>query len=213
LNHNKVTNLQSLPIKTIIFDLGGVIIDIEPQRSITAFAQHINGLRQTNVYQHQLFHELETGAITSAEFRNRLRATLNTNLEDAIIDHCMIAMLGDIPGERLLLLEKMKQRYTTLLLSNTNAIHYDACAGILHKAHRVPTFDHYFHKTYYSHLVGFRKPDIRIFELMIRENNLIPSETLFLDDLGENLKSARSLGIITIKVTPENSILDILKDF
>jgi len=202
-----------LRIKTIIFDLGGVIIDIEPERSLKAFAEHINGLSQTNVYQHPLFHKLETGSITPDDFRKELRAALNINLSDSIIDNCMIAMLGEIPVERIRLLEKMKSRYQTILLSNTNAIHYNAVAHYLQSAHGCDSFDSYFHKTYYSHLVGLRKPDIRIFELVIRENQLKPAETLYIDDIGEHLKSASSLGIITEKVTPENDIVNILKDF
>ncbi len=202
-----------MPVKNIIFDLGGVIIDIAPDLSLKEFSKHINGLSESNVYRHPLFHELETGKITPLDFRNRLRTELNIVIGDALIDECMIAMLGEIPVERIRLLEKMKQRYHTLLLSNTNAIHYDACSRYLLKAHGTASFDSYFHKSYYSHVVGLRKPDVRLFELVIQENNLVPEETLYLDDMGENLKSARSLGINTIKVTPENSVIDILKDF
>ncbi|HXH19878.1 MAG TPA: HAD family phosphatase [Chitinophagales bacterium] len=202
-----------MPVKNIIFDLGGVIIDIEPERSLNAFAPYLNGYSEQNIYQHRLFHELETGRITASDFRNQLRAALNISMDDTMIDECMFAMLGEIPEERIRLLEKMKQRYKTILLSNTNVIHYDACSRYLQKAHGTPSFDTYFHKTYYSHLVGLRKPDVRIFELVLRENALVPEETLYLDDTGEHLKSARTLGIITVKVTPENSVVNILKDY
>ena len=200
-------------IKNIIFDLGGVIIDIEPERSLKAFAKYANGLGDPSVYQHLLFHELETGQIEAAAFRNRIRKELRLEIADAAIDECMFAMLGEIPAERIRLLEKMKQRYFTVLVSNTNAIHYAAVAGYLQKTFGTETFDKFFHKTYYSHLVGLRKPDVRIFELAIRENNLVPSETLYLDDTGEHLKSARTLGIQTVKVTAQNSVVEILKDF
>ena len=98
-------------------------------------------------------------------------------------------------------------------MSNTNAIHYSAIGDYIIEKHKVVSLDKYFHKTYYSHLTGLRKPDIRIFQLVINDNNLVPEETLYLDDTGEHLKSASSLGIVTVKVTPENSILDILKDY
>lgn len=200
-------------IKNIIFDLGGVIIDIFPERSLEAFSQYANGLGEPAVYQHLLFHEFETGKISSSEFRLRLRTHLNLEISDTAIDECMFAMLGDVPAERIQLLESMRKKYFTLLLSNTNAIHYGAVSHYIEKTHSSFSFDNYFHKAYYSHLVGLRKPDVRIFELVLRENNLVPEETLFLDDLGENLKSARSLGIQTIKVTAENGVVDILKDF
>ncbi len=201
-----------MPIKNIIFDLGGVIIDIDPERSFHAFKRHVNGLSE-NVYQHRLFHELETGKISPGPFRNAVRTELGIRLEDSVIDNCMTTMLGEIPAGRIEILEKMKTRYQTLLLSNTNAIHYDAVSRYLLKTHGAPSFETYFHKTYYSHLVGLRKPDIRIFELVIRENDIVPEETLYLDDMDEHLKSAQSLGIVTVKVTQENDLVNILKDF
>lgn len=200
-------------IKNIIFDLGGVIIDIYPERSLQAFAQYAKELGEPTVYQQLLFHELEVGKIHPDVFRENVRAQLKSTITNAQIDDCMIAMLGDVPAERMQTLERIHKKYFTVLLSNTNAIHYDAVAGYIGKRYGSLPFNNYFHKAYYSHLVGLRKPDVRIYELVLRENNLAPEETLFLDDLGENLKSARSLGIQTIKVTPENGIVDILKGF
>ncbi len=190
-----------------------MIIDIYPERSLQAFAQYAKELSEPSVYQQLLFHEFETGKIHADEFRARVKSQLNLNISDAQIDECMIAMLGDVPAERIQTLERIQKKYFAVLLSNTNAIHYDAVAGYIGKKYGNLPFNNYFHKAYYSHLVGLRKPDVRIFELVLRENNLVPQETLFLDDLGENLKSARSLGIQTIKVTPEKGIVDILSDF
>ena len=190
-----------------------MIIDISPERSLQAFAKYAQALGESSVYQQLLFHEFETGKIHADEFRNRVREQLNLNISNSQIDECMLAMLGDVPAERIQTLERIQKKYFTVLLSNTNAIHYDAVAGYIEKTYGNLPFNNYFHKAYYSHLVGLRKPDVRIYELVLNENNLVPEETLFLDDLGENLKSARSLGIRTIKVTPENSIVDILKDF
>jgi len=199
-------------IKNIIFDLGGVIIDIEPERSLRAFEKYANGLSEPSVYRHQLFHELETGQITPASFREQIRTVLKLDIADEAIDECMFAMLGEIPAERIRLLERMKRKYFTLLLSNTNSIHYDAVAGYLGRTYGTTTFDTYFHKSYYSHIVGLRKPDVKIFELVLCENNLKPEETLYLDDTGEHLKSARSLGIQTVKVTTAHPAVEILKD-
>jgi glucose-1-phosphatase len=200
-------------IKNIIFDLGGVIINIFPERSLQAFAQYANGMAEPAVYRELMFHELETGQIPAGAFRDRLRKHFSLNITDAQIDECMMAMLGDVPQERMELLKRMHQKYYTVLLSNTNAIHYEAVNSYVGKTFNDHPLNDYFHKAYYSHLIGLRKPDPRIFELVLRENNLKPGETLFLDDLGENLKSARALGIQTIKVTAEKGVVDILKDF
>lgn len=202
-----------MSIKNIIFDLGGVIIDIEPERSLKAFQRLVPHLNGMNVYGHRLFHELETGDITADDFRQQLRNELAIDLDDAAIDSCLHEMLGEIPVERIRVLEKMKQRFQTLLLSNTNSIHYDAISKYIQNKHKAPSLELFFHNAYFSHISGLRKPDIRIFELVISENNLVPGETLYLDDMEEHLKSARSLGIVTEMVTTENDILKILKDF
>lgn len=200
-------------IKNIIFDLGGVIINIFPERSLLAFAQYAKSFTEPSVYKNLMFHELETGQIPAGAFRDRIRKDFNLDITDTQIDDAMMAMLGDVPPERIQLLERMHKKYYTVLLSNTNAIHYDGVNTTVGKTSGNLPLNDYFHKAYYSHLIGLRKPDPRIFELVLRESNLKPEETLFLDDLGENLKSARSLGIQTIKVTPDNGIVDILKDF
>ncbi len=200
-------------IKNILFDLGGVIIDIDPQKSLEAFIRLAGNVEIPQVYQHQLFHRLESGQIEPDDFRREIKHALGLMIHDHEIDACMNAMLGEIPVERLKLLEKMKQRHRTALISNTNAIHYAGFTGYLQKTHGSESLDVYFHKTYYSHLVKIRKPDPRIFEMILQENNFNPQETLFLDDTEEHLNSAAKLGLQTIKVTPRYGIVDILKDF
>ena len=209
----KVTSLQIfMKIRNIIFDLGGVIIDIDPRQSLEAFAKHSNALADS-AFRNELFFEFETGRIDAAAFRRKVKEAWKVDISDVLIDECMNIMLGEIPQERLDLLKKIKQKYNSILISNTNSIHYDSICVYLTEKFNINSFDDFFHKTYYSHIVGLRKPDPKIFELALKENNFLPEETLYLDDTGEHLKSARSLGIQTVKVTPENSVLEILKDF
>lgn len=200
-------------IKNIIFDLGGVIIDIHPAKTYEAFNGHIDEMPAMSVYLTDLFHQLETGKIDADTFIEEAKREWKINLPNEQICEGLNAMLGDIPPERIHAVEKVKEKYNTYLLSNTNAIHFNSVQRILQDHVDRDSFEELFHRTYYSHKIGLRKPDVKIYELVLKENNLIPEETLFLDDLGENLKSAKSIGIHTIQVTTEKDIVEILKDF
>ena len=200
-------------IKNIIFDLGGVIINIYPHKTYEAFNMPANDSAKMSVYLHDLFHQLEIGAIDTTDFITEAKKEWELPLTKQEICDGLNAMLGDIPSERIRAIENVKGKYNIFLLSNTNAIHYEGVMSRLEYSTQWTSFEHLFHKTYYSHLVGLRKPDPAIYQLVLDENELVPDETLFLDDLGENLKSAQSLGIRTIKVSERNSIVDILNDF
>jgi len=71
--------------------------------------------------------------------------------------------------------------------------------------------DHLFEKTYYSHFVGLRKPDPAIFEKVLKENNLVAEETLFIDDIAANLEAAEALGIQTQLMAAPDTIQDFVK--
>lgn len=199
-------------IKNIIFDLGGVIINIEPERTYESFDKHLKGVPKMSIYLHDLFHQLEIGRIDADTFIREAKKEWSLDLPDEVIYEGLNAMLGDIPPERIEAILEINQKYDTYLLSNTNPIHFDSVAQILNDTMQ-HTFESLFKRTYYSHLVGLRKPDPKIYELVLNENNLNPEETVFLDDLGENLKSASALGIKTIQVSKEQDLIKILGEF
>ncbi len=185
-------------IRNIIFDYGGVIVDLHPQRTEAAFRQlgiadfsmHFNMLKQTS-----LFDKLETGKLTAAEFRNQLNLTLRTNFSNQQIDDAWNAMLGGISKEKLDLLQEVKSSYRTFLLSNTNSIHLQKLTGYLLQTYGRPDLDAYFEKVYYSFLVGLRKPDTAIFLKVIRDNGLLAGETLFIDDSPQHVAGAKAAGL------------------
>lgn len=199
-------------IKNIIFDLGGVIINIDPQKTYQSFNEHFEEVPQMSIYLHDLFHQLEIGKIDADTFIREAKKEWSLDLPDEIIYEGLNAMFGDIPAERIEAIKGINQKYDTYLLSNTNPIHFNSVAQILEDTAQ-HTFEGLFKKTYYSHLIGLRKPDPKIYELVLEENNLIPEETVFLDDLGENLKSASLLGIKTIQVSKEKDLIKILSEF
>ena len=197
-------NIQS--VKNIIFDLGGVIINLSVPSTVLAFAK-ASGKSVDEVaalVNSPGFINYEKGLISDEAFRQHVREELNWQASDNEIDESWNAMLLDIPLERLQLLERLKKSYRIFLLSNTNEIHLRKFNQILESTSGQKEMDGYFHKAYYSHRMKMRKPDVEIFEFVVNENELNPEETLFLDDNLSNLKGAEMAGIKTFHVqTPE----------
>lgn len=199
--------------KNIIFDFGGVIINIDYNLTTAAFQSM--GLRDfkeqfSKAKQNQLFDLYEKGVISSHEFRTELKSAFNAKPTTEAIDAAWNAMLLDLPRERLELLRKLKASHNTFLLSNTNEIHIDAIYKYLDKDMGIPDLSEYFEKIYFSYKVKMRKPDAEIFELVLNENRLDPRETLFIDDSAQHIEGAKKLEIQTyyLDVTQE-SILDL----
>lgn len=189
-----------------------MIIGLDTFKTTQAFAD-LSNLTTNEVKQKfessSFFLDYEKGKISDPEFRAMIRSLLKINATDSEIDRAWNAMLLDFHPEKLKLLQEMKTEYKTYLLSNTNSIHLEEVNQILHKSTGFKSLDFYFHKSYYSHLLGMRKPDQEIFKHVIIENNLNPADTIFLDDNESNLSGAISLGIQTQLITPTVTILSL----
>jgi len=201
--------------KNIIFDFGGVIINIDYKLTAAAFQKM--GLSNfdelfSKAKQNQLFDLYEKGLITSHEFRTELRSVFNMKPSAELVTNAWNAMLLDLPPERLGLLEKLKRTHRTFLLSNTNELHIDAIFQTLEKEMGIPDLSVYFEKMYLSYKVKMRKPDAEIFQLVLKENRLQAKETLFIDDSVQHIEAAEKLGIDTYLLNVEKeSILDIFE--
>lgn len=201
-------------IKNIIFDLGGVILNIDFKKTESAFkllgwesfSEHITQFHITD-----LFEKYETGRIDDLQFLEGISGLMGKPAEHEHVINAWNALLLDFPPRRIELLKKLKTQYRTFLLSNTNALHLQAFQQRLHDQEGVYLED-IFEKAYYSHVVRLRKPSAEIFELVLKENNLDPEETLFIDDTASNFEGAKKLGIQTHYLTPGTDIteLDIL---
>lgn len=202
---------QASSIKNLIFDLGGVILDLSVQSTLQQFAQ-VSGVEIRKVQQLFLdsagFMLYEKGLINDDEFRNFVRNLYSVNATDEELDRCWNAMLVGIPPQKLSLLLKLKEHYNVILLSNTNTIHLGYINTKVVPAAGGEVLDHYFHRSYYSHLMKKRKPDAEIFEQVLEENRFQPNQTLFLDDNADNVAGAKALGIQTVHVTTPDLILD-----
>lgn len=199
-------------IKNIIFDLGGVIINLAVEKTHQAFAT-LSGLPvteiKTRVHHGTFFHEFEKGLITDCEFRDHLRESLSLQVTDAQLDQAWNAMLLDIPLSRIQLLERLKSRYKIYLLSNTNNIHLQYFNGIVEQLTGKPAIDYYFHGSFYSHLVKMSKPDEEIYQHVLSQHALLPQETIFLDDNKDNLVGANKVGIQTFHVEQTDQIFSL----
>jgi len=188
-------------IKNIIFDFGGVIIDIDYWKSINAFIE-LGGENFDRIYsqagQTELFDELDKGSIPADEFINKLQKLFPPDVTTKMINDAWNAILIGIPAHRIHLLEKIRNHYRIFLMSNTNTIHYTEYIKELRKKYGYESLSCLFEKVYLSFELGMRKPDEKFFKLILEENNLNATETLFIDDSEQNLPPAESFGINTL---------------
>ncbi len=185
-------------IQNVIFDLGGVIINLDPPATIREFNK-LSSFPFEEIYtqaeQDELFNLFDRGQITDFDFFSQLRKRIGYEGPEIDLLRAWNAMLLDVPEDRLDLLVEMKQRYNTFLLSNTCEPHISAFEHQLYSDHGVKNFNDYFNRVYYSCRIGKRKPDAEIFELVLNENNLKPEETVFIDDSVQHVKGAGACGI------------------
>lgn len=199
-------------IKNIIFDLGGIFMNIDYTLTEKAFIQ-LGATNFSDLYtQHhanELFEGLETGKVTPHQFCEGLRKATNTTLSNNEIFTAWNAMLLDFPVERLQWLEQIKQRYNVYLYSNTNQIHYNAFIPIANAAIGSNTFNNYFIKAYYSHEFGLRKPYAASYTAILKEQNILAQETVFIDDTLKNIQGAQEAGLQTIHLVAPKTLLDL----
>ena len=192
-------------IKTIIFDLGGVIITLDPDQAIRRFAelglanaaQHLNSYTQTGI-----FGELEQGLITTEQFRQELSGMIG---HEVTMEQCNYAWQGyakEVPQRNLETLMRLRRMgYRVLLLSNTNPcmmewVESDRFDG---QGHPVSYFVDAYYLSYHLKLM---KPSEEIFRYVLEKERLVPAETLFVDDGERNVATAARLGMRTF--CPEN---------
>nr|WP_068891045.1 HAD family phosphatase [Pedobacter panaciterrae] len=190
-------------IKNIIFDYGNVIFEIDFVRTQNALLQlGITDVEQFFAHKNhnEIFNDFETGSISPAQFRNKIReAANNSGLTDEQINSAWNSLLVGVPSPAVHdTLLKVKEKYRTFLLSNTNEIHYNWILDYLKREYNVTDNNHLFEKAYYSQQMFLRKPNVEIFEQVIKENNLIPEETLFIDDSPQHLIGAKQAGLNTL---------------
>ncbi|MCX6304597.1 MAG: HAD family phosphatase [Bacteroidetes bacterium] len=194
---SEIVNPKS--IKNLIFDFGGVICNIDVKLTERAFMEL--GLTPFDPRERSIsdsagiFGDIETGAMDPRQFRDALRKFFRNPVTDDQLDDAWNALLLNIPEERIRLLENLRQNYRIFLLSNTNEIHYTKFLADFREQSGYAGFDDLFEKAYLSFRIGLRKPSPEIFRHVLKESNLDPSETLFIDDTLVHVEAAEREGI------------------
>ncbi len=195
----------------IIFDLGGVIMDIDVKHTLHAFTQ----LGIENIHQYfghgfaaSFFSDHEAGRISDEIFLEKIKALLAKDVSDESIVHAWNALLLSFPAARIDLLRELGKKYRIFLYSNTNAIHYNRFSEIFTQTFTGKLED-LFEKAYFSHQLGHRKPDPEGYLEIIAENELDREKTLFVDDALINVEGAIKTGLKALYMPPDFYITDI----
>tara|TARA_B110000902_G_scaffold135197_1_gene156773 strand:- start:43 stop:684 length:642 start_codon:yes stop_codon:yes gene_type:complete len=202
-------------IKNIIFDLGGVILNLDYTKTVDEFKK-IGLLNFQDLYsqkmQNILFDDFEKGEVSSAEFISYLIDSENLKIKEIDFINAWNAMLLEIPIKKLEFINSLKKDYKVFLLSNTNEIHICKFEDDLKKNNMLNQFYKCFDKVYYSSRMGKRKPDENCFKQVLEENQLVPQQTLFIDDSVQHIKGAKRIGIETFHLKKNKSIIDLVPD-
>ena len=202
-------NTSLAGIRNLLFDLGGVIINLDRQRCVDALTalgdEKADEMLDLSVQRGTLM-DLEEGKISPSDFFKRMRQKIGKAVSDEEIVHALNELLIGIPLDRLILLRKLRQRFNVMMLSNTNPIMFDTKIAECFAQEGLSITD-YFDDVYLSYRLKSCKPDIAIFKKVIELSRIVPQETLFFDDSQKNLDAAASLGFKTFLVTPDRDIV------
>ena len=191
-------------IKNLLFDLGGVVVDIRRENCVKALkaigikdAESMLG----DYCQKGAFLLLEEGKITPAQFRDEMRKFTDKKVTDGQLDDALNKFIIGIPEHRLKTLDLLHKEFKVYALSNTNEIMFDSILRqeFSKDGKRV---EDYFDGMCLSYKEGCAKPDPQIFNSLINKFGIIPSETMFFDDSQTNLEAAEKLGFRTWLVKP-----------
>ena len=195
--------MGSNKIEAIIFDLGGVILDIDYNRTVWAF-QDLGFERFDALYskmrQSGLFDQLEKGEIDKSAFVESLQKEIPNRTKDEIVN-AWNAIILDFPVGRLDYVQKLRSKVPCYLLSNTNEIHLAYFNQLLNRAKKLQSIHECFDQAYLSHEIHARKPEHDAWQIIIDEHGLIPQKTLFIDDSPQHIDAANQLALNTIHLT------------
>lgn len=198
-------------IENIVFDLGGVLLDLDHQRTYDKMNEVLN----VDFYPHnhdgsivQMLEDFEKGKVNTETFIWNLQRQANGKVPSGnqVVEAWNAMLIGWKP-DKFDLLNTLREKYKLFLLSNTNAIHYQWIRSSLQNRHGIEDFEkQFFDMVFYSHLIEMRKPDENIYNFVIEQAGLTPENTLFIDDTQENIESASRAGWQTFHYDPNDDL-------
>lgn len=186
-------------IELILFDLGGVLIDIDYQATENAFVElGVEDFQEqyTQFQQNQLFDLFETGQISAQHFINKLLPITRKGTSPNEVVHAWNAMIGSFPKEKIKLLERLSKQIRIALLSNTNELHMVQVKRAWENASSV-SFESLFEQVFLSHEIEQRKPEVATFHWVCEQLHIIPEKIFFIDDSPQHIAGAISAGLQT----------------
>ena len=187
-------------IKAVLFDLGGVIINVDYQKTIDAFTD-LGVKNASDLYnqfdQSRLFDSFETGEVSSDHFIDQLSALVDHSIHREQIVEAWNAMIGEYPLEKLNLIQEISSKVPCYMLSNTNEIHLKKALNALQKT-PYSNLEILFKKCYFSHLIGKRKPEVDTFRWVASQLGLQTKNILFIDDSPQHTEGAQKSGMQTV---------------
>lgn len=201
--------IQKSEIRNIIFDLGGVLLNINPLLPLVEF-EKISGIEQDELlkrlFTEQIFEKFDTGSLSPAQFRSQLCKIMNLKVNDTEIDRAWNSLLLDFPFPRVELLQEVRKNYRVFLLSNTNIIHFWHYTSEFYSSYGVQMTD-LFDQLFLSYEIGIHKPDAGIYEHVLQSAGIKPSESVFIDDSLANIEAAALQGIAVIHIKNGNDVI------
>jgi len=190
-------HLDFSKIQNIIFDLGGVIIDLDESATINAFAQLFDKSEEEIIAfaQAQFFKDYETGQIDDPTFRAMIREEFEFTGPEDQIDAAWNAMLGKIDRDKIELIDRLSADFPLFVMSNTNDIHIRYFNRLFEHLSAGRRFDSFFTEVYLSQEIGERKPNPGAWQVILNDHQLSPKNCLFIDDKLENIEAAQQLGL------------------
>jgi FMN phosphatase YigB (HAD superfamily) len=204
-------------INNIIFDLGNVLLDIDLSRIQTGF-RALYGKAYDDVYRqltdNKVFELYETGGMTTEEFVSTLGVLAQPPIPPEQIIEVWNSIFIGFPKQHVDLLKALRARQQVFLLSNINDLHARWIDAYMLRVFGEPDYRSvYFDGAYYSHLIRLRKPNPEVFEYVLSDADIRPQETLFIDDIFENVEGSRAVGIHGLYKTPEVSLESLVQRY
>ncbi len=199
-------------ITHILSDLGGVVIEIEPSKTLETFRMiGVSDIDQIylNLLESGIWDDMETGRLPWEDFVALLEARMDEPVERKWFNEAWDAMLLGIPPQRIEIIKRLKQYYHISIVSNTNPQHISRINQYLNLAYQGESLPELFDTCYYSYQIGMQKPNPHFFQHIIQKEGLDPKSSLFIDDSEEHIEMADKLGFQTEWVREGNRFEDI----
>ncbi len=209
----KINIANITDVEIVVFDLGGVVMDVVFDKTLDAFARlDIGRVDKGDIIagKDSFFRELEVGEITGPEFIDKFRLAYpaSKNIPEEAIWEAWHALLQPYESERIELLKKIAGNYKIYLFSNTNAPHREVFRRMFREQFG-SELDSLFEKCYYSDVLHLRKPDPAAYEAITKDLGVEPGKILFIDDTAANVEQARACGWQAYRLTGGETIGDI----